>query len=199
MLPNKSEFTYSKFFDMLNNNSDLAINQTERIIIDYEIAVINSIRNKFSESILNGCYFHLCQSFWRNIQTTGLITTFSESKEFRISFRRVQCLAFLNLEEVDAVFIMIKSSSPVQLITFLNYVEKYYIGTLKQGRKSCRNQPMFPKKIWNVHERTLKDLPRTNNSLESWHKQFASDIRAHPSVNMIIENLELNKRIWKIL
>ena len=95
---------------------------------------------------------------------------------------------------MDAVFIMIKSNSPVQLISFLNYVEKYYIGTLKQGSKSCRNQPMFSKEIWNVHERTIKDLPRTNNSLESWHKQFASDIRAHPSVNMIIEKFRIEQK-----
>ena len=37
---------------------------------------------------------------------------------------------------------------------------------------TVRKVPVFPIKMWSVYQRLLDGLPRTNNSLESWHKQF---------------------------
>ena len=43
--------------------------------------------------------------------------------------------------------------------------------------------PMFSIDIWNVHERTLQDLPRTSNPIESFHSALNSSVTAtHPSV-----------------
>ena len=50
----------------------------------------------------------------------------------------------------------------------LDYFETYYIGELMTNSKTQRKQPFFPIDMWNVNE----VIERTNNSLESWHKQF---------------------------
>ena len=54
----------------------------------------------------------------------------------------------------------------------LTYFETYYIGNLKPCSKSIRVVPEFPIEIWNVHERVLNDIERTNNPVEVWHKNF---------------------------
>jgi len=69
----------------------------------------------------------------------------------------------------------------------LVFIEKYYIGKLKKGSKSIRNDPFFAISSWNVYDRVLNDLPRTNNAVEAWHKAFANDINDHPLSFKLIE------------
>ncbi|CAF1048125.1 unnamed protein product [Brachionus calyciflorus] len=71
----------------------------------------------------------------------------------------------------------------------IEYFENYYIGKLKKNSMSIREEPIFKPKFWNVFDRIEADLPRTNNSLESWHKNFEK----HPTVNGLIRTrLEQN-------
>ena len=60
--------------------------------------------------------------------------------------------------------------------SMLDYFENYYIGQLKQPTRRNSKQrlsPLFHIDQWNCYERILKDIPRKNNSLGSWHKQFS--------------------------
>ena len=41
---------------------------------------------------------------------------------------------------------------------------------------------MFPIKMRSVYDRVMANEPRTNNSIESWHKQFANDCKDQPTV-----------------
>ena len=58
---------------------------------------------------------------------------------------------------------------------------------------------MFSIDIWNVYKRVNEDLPRTNNSLEAWHKVFELGCKKHPSVNKIIEQFRLEQQNADIL
>lgn len=124
LLPNKSEASYREFFEMLLNNTDKSISPPTRFIIDFEIAVIITIRKLFINSLINGCYFHYCQSLWRNVQKKGLITVISKSKTFRVSYRQLQCLAFVNLQDVVFTFNLIKENAPKEMDIFIIYFEK---------------------------------------------------------------------------
>lgn len=54
----------------------------------------------------------------------------------------------------------------------LEYFENTYIGRLQRiGRP--RRLARFPARLWNMHERVIAGLPRTNNSLEAWHNVFS--------------------------
>ena len=46
----------------------------------------------------------------------------------------------------------------------LDYVEDTCIGRERRGRP--RDIPMIPIQIWNMYDRTLAQLPRTNNNVE---------------------------------
>ncbi len=39
-----------------------------------------------------------------------------------------------------------------------------YVG--RPIRRRARREPLFPSSLWNMHDRTLNDLPRTNNVSE---------------------------------
>ena len=53
---------------------------------------------------------------------------------------------------------------------------------------------MFSLEIWNVFQRVNDELPRTNNSLEAWHKVFELGCKKHPTVNKIIEQFRLEQQ-----
>ena len=62
-------------------------------------------------------------------------------------------------------------------------------------RNALRQTPMFALELWNMFHRTFQDLPRTNNSLEGWHRSFqASASACHP---VFWKFLEILKRIFE--
>ena len=49
---------------------------------------------------------------------------------------------------------------------------------------------MFPIELWNAYDRTIMNLPRSNNSIEGWHNAFAKHVTiAHPSVTKLAEKI----------
>ena len=45
----------------------------------------------------------------------------------------------------------------------------------------------------------MSNIPRTNNSLESWHKQFAADISVHPDVNDLVKKFRIEQHSMELL
>ena len=53
-----------------------------------------------------------------------------------------------------------------------------------------------PPSLWNVHQATLNNEPRTNNQCEGWNNRFKSLIgQNHPSVWTLIEALKREESI----
>ena len=70
---------------------------------------------------------------------------------------------------------------------FLQYFEATWLGVVQRGR---RRRPKFEAELWSVHERTLNDLPRTNNALEGWHNGFKKRmVITHPTENKLINKI----------
>jgi hypothetical protein len=68
----------------------------------------------------------------------------------------------------------------------LYYWEDNYIGRL---RVNIRANPLFPISTWNVHSRVTDGLPRTNNSVEGWHRGFQQCVDCHhPAIHKIIDH-----------
>ena len=74
-----------------------------------------------------------------------------------------------------------------ELSDFLHYYEKTWIGLEHHGR---RRQPLFSIDLWNVRDRVEQTLPRTNNSVEGWHRAFVVRINiVHPSIPKLIRKI----------
>lgn len=199
LIPNKAEKSYKAFFTMLLTNDEVALREPVRILIDFEKAIINAINATMPNTIVSGCYFHLTQSLWRNVQTKGLVSLYDQEKSVRLVIRRLMALPFVPKNQTIKVFQLISNSSPEELKDYLNYFETYYIGNLKVGSKSCRLVPCFPIDLWNVYKVVLSDQPRSNNSLESWHKQFAADVNSHPDVNKLINKFREEQKSMEFM
>ena len=49
---------------------------------------------------------------------------------------------------------------------------------------------MFPIELWNAYDRTVMNLPRSNNSSEGWHNASAKRVAiVHPSVTKLAEKI----------
>ena len=49
---------------------------------------------------------------------------------------------------------------------------------------------MFSIELWNAYDRTIINLPRSNNSIERWHNVLAKRVAiVHPSVTKLAEKI----------
>jgi hypothetical protein len=184
LLPNKKQTTYKKLFRLISKH--LTKNPTS-INCDFEIAAINALKLVFGCRIC-GCYFHLCQSFWRKIQADGLKKWFNS--DVRSTFRITKALAFLPEEDVVSGFEYVKQTAPASTKSFITYIENNYIGKTKDGQ---RVSARFPISLWNLNGRVKAGLPRTNNNVESWHSRIKPDVSKNLTVEKVVEFFRLEQ------
>ncbi|KAL3877189.1 hypothetical protein ACJMK2_034930 [Sinanodonta woodiana] len=73
----------------------------------------------------------------------------------------------------------------------IHYLEDTYIGRRRRNRRS---DPRFALANWNIHNRDAENLPRTNNSVEAWHRAFQQTLDCnHPSVYKLINHFRLEQ------
>ncbi len=85
----------------------------------------------------------------------------------------------------------LKTIMPDQAGDLVDYFNRVYVtGSFRALQQQQENvvrvrlvPPMYPPAVWNVHEATLDDNPRTNNVCEGWNNKFANLVGYHhPSV-----------------
>ena len=79
-------------------------------------------------------------------------------------FQIISALPFLPPNLVKRGFDAASESIPDGWESFTEYVERTYIRG-NQGQSG-----RYKIRMWNVYDRVKNDLPRTNNSLEGWHR-----------------------------
>ena len=158
---------------------------------DFEKAIINSASKAFPGVDIYACFFHLSQSFFRQIQLKGFLKDFYSNSEFRKNYKMMQSLCFLPKDDVIEGFLVLSSVAVNRLRPLLEYLEKYYIG--QKNSNSQRKVPLFPIPMWNLYERVLNGDPRTNNNVESWHSQIQLDVNSNLTLNKLI-NLFRNEQ-----
>lgn len=181
----KDELNYVKLFRMIDayvTTKPLSLN------VDYEKAVFNAAKLVWPLCHIYGCFFHLSQSFLRKVQSKYLKIYKTES-EFRSSYRLMQSLAFLPENDVIDVFLFLKRTTTSSFEPMLNYLEKVYIGKLKAGSKVNRVVARYPIPSWNLYNRVMKKLPRTNNAIESWHSRLKANQKNNITLNKLIDLL----------
>ena len=53
--------------------------------------------------------------------------------------------------------------------------------------------------MWNMHERILDDLPRTNNSLEGWHNHMLANVNCyHPIIWKFLQILKREQALNEV-
>lgn len=163
-------------------------------MLDFEKASANAFHSCFPTTEIRGCFFHFSQSLWRKIQFDGLHTQYSEDAVFALEIRKLAALSFVpEVDVIDSFNIIIEShfftENEDTLHSIIDYFEDTWIGRPTRNRR--RRAPKFPISMWNCFNAVIDDLPKTNNSIEGWHRHFSSLIGAHhPSFWTFVENLK---------
>ena len=73
--------------------------------------------------------------------------------------------------------------------------QSFFFSFLGAGRK----KPQFDHKLWNIHDRVINGIPRSNNSVEGWHKAFASRVSInHPTIIKLAEKIRREQSKFEI-
>lgn len=145
----------------------------------------------FPKAALTGCLFHLAKSVHRKLCELGYKVNYDTDESFNIKLKCFTALAFLPASQVLDAFLCLTSDDSVP-IEFVTYFEVTYIGAERGPRNNRQRVPgLFPISLWNVHQRTLNDEPRTNNSIEAFHNALQSSVtNAHPTIWKLIDCLQ---------
>ncbi|CAI6377665.1 unnamed protein product [Macrosiphum euphorbiae] len=168
--------------------------------LDFEKAVIKAVHKIFNkEVIIRGCFYHLSQSTHRKIQALGLEKLYHEDPNFTKFCGMLDGLAFLPLTDVEQGMSYLRSIMPDTALDLVEYFDSTYVnGTFKRTNcpinkiKFKKVQPRFPPSVWNVHEATLNDQHRTNNTTEGWNHRFSNLVgHNHPSIWTLLKKMRL--------
>lgn len=194
LMQDKREESYVRVFQKL---ADLKENlHPESVLCDFEKAVQNAVSRTFPDLQAIGCLFHLGQNLWRKVQEFNLTELYRHDDNLRQCTKMLLALSFVPTDDVVAAFETLTEICPDDMDNLINYWEDTYIGRMRRNRRSV---PLFPISVWNMFNRVTSDLPRTNNSVEGWHRAFQQTVDCHnPSIFKIIEHFRKEQNQMEI-
>uniref|UniRef100_A0A8D8V3P6 MULE transposase domain-containing protein n=1 Tax=Cacopsylla melanoneura TaxID=428564 RepID=A0A8D8V3P6_9HEMI len=80
LLPGKTKSIYKQAFQHVKSQCSSLVGKEfypSEVFADFELAIHGAIQDVWSDVIRRGCRFHLGQSWWRKIQTSGCTFRFS--------------------------------------------------------------------------------------------------------------------------
>ncbi|XP_025202054.1 uncharacterized protein LOC112599382 [Melanaphis sacchari] len=113
---------------------------------DFEKAVMNVIKTEFPNTKIRGCFFHLIQAIWRQIQHHGLAKQYSDDVQFLLEVRKLAALAFVLADTIIEAFESLLESTyyienEEMLSPLITYFEETWIGLL--DRRGNRRPSLF--------------------------------------------------------
>lgn len=193
LLQRKNLSTYSKMFEILKYLlPNLA---PQKMLIDFEKACISAVNIAFPNAEVKGCYFHLCQSLIRKVNSVGLKVEFESDIEVKLKLKSLAALAFVPSNEVRAVFNVLADSFPDE--DKFNEILTYFFSTYIEG--AAGRDPQFPIRVWNHHEAAAERSPKTTNCCEGFHNALNSIFHcSHPSVWVLLDGLQRDLACHKL-
>lgn len=155
-----------------------------RVLMDFELAIKNSVLTVFPRWVVQYCFFHLGQSTYRKVQSSGLQEQYNdpEDRSIKEATHMLLALAFVPPADVLATYDQLKEELPDELEPVQKYFEEYYLMGVRRrgGRRGV--PPRFDPVMWNTYEATVSNSHRTNNIHEGWHNKFQQVVgKHHPS------------------
>lgn len=196
LLQNKHQSTYERVFGILKNKRPNL--NPSKLLSDFEKAAIVAFTSTFPDAEMSGCFFHLGQAVWRNVQDKGLRQRYIEDEQIRLYVKFLCALAFVPSESVPESFDTIQESEefPDELEELYSYFELTYVG---RALRQHRRRPRYPISFWNMRQRTEQNLPRTNNAIEGWHNGIQASLsNDKPSIWAFLEFLKKEENLQHV-
>ncbi|CAF4878989.1 unnamed protein product, partial [Rotaria socialis] len=144
------------------------------------------------------CLFHFSQAVCRQVQSKGLTTKYNEDEVFRLNVKELIALTFAPLDQIITSFDLICDQFDDDANDLVEYFEKTCTGEPKRSGTG-RKKPQFDHKLWNIHDRVVATVPRSNNSVEGWHNAFASRVAiSHPTIVKLGEKIRREQSKFEV-
>ena len=201
LLPDKTQQTYTRFFQEISNRVQAIGNAPSTMLFDFEAAAINAFSGVFPGAYISGCFFHFSSNIWKRIQAFGLQERYKNDAEFSLHLRMIAAVAFVPPNDTVAVFEElsdeIRNTYNADADQILDYIEDSYTGRYR--RNAPRRPPLFSIEMWNMYHRTDQEMPRTNNHIEGWHRRFQSLCAGwHPTFWKFIDMLKKEQSVNRV-
>jgi hypothetical protein len=164
------------------------------ITCDYEMALINSVKETYQNATIVGCLFHFKQALRRKLIDIGIAK--EELKLFMESGKLDVLTIIPRAEIVEFGIPYLRSFESREQKGKWNIFWKYFLKTWVT---------VYEIKDWNIHGVVESDevrmVNRTNNPLESYNRFFQESIgKDHPPLETFVEVIadESNKFVQKI-
>ena len=194
LLPNKTQVTYESVIRVILNLRP-ALFKPRVMMSDCEAAFINAVKRLLAETQSKVCFFHVKKSVFRHIQADAIVyENYRTDEDYALLLNCIGALAFVPLEDVEAGFDLVVSELPEKCNAIVDYFENTYIGRVARNRR--RRPALFPPELWNMYQRVLDDLPRTNNGCEGINdglNRLAG--AAHLTLSKIVDVFKLNNNL----
>ena len=146
---------------------------------------------------LLGYFTSLCILFIAVLQHTNK-KEYAENPEFAKIYRLLACLPFLPIDSIeDAMFVIYERTRQggdyASMIPIVESFEKTYLGSMDiNGRSGA----LFAIEDWNFYDEIVgREIPRTNNSVEGFHRGFTDRFTgAHPPMMKFVNALKQQQR-----
>ena len=82
-------------------------------------------------------------------------------------------------------------------VAFFSILDKFeiYPTFLVAGQK----KPQFDHELWNIHDRVVANIPRSNNSVEGWHNTFANRVAiSHLNIVKLAEKIRREQSKFEV-
>ncbi|XP_058799990.1 uncharacterized protein LOC131669250 [Phymastichus coffea] len=196
LLENKKEIAYSKVIEVTLSAAEEAgirIRHPQIVMTDFELAIINAVKNHFGENIIRLCFFHLRQSIYRKIQSEGLQQQYGDPNDnsIREAAHSMCALAYVPPDNVPEIFDLFQNEMPEEFIPIATYFEINYVRGIRAiGRRKAVRVRYAPA-LWNQYNSVLQGVARTNNASEGWHNRFQILVgRRHPSLYSFLTEIQ---------
>ena len=109
LMSRRSRADYEGVLNLLFNDV-LKKNHDSGFICDCEIAVWQSVRLVFGESVkIYGCAFHWTQCLFRNLKKIGLVPFYRDEKSVSLLCKQVMSLHLLPIEKIKPQFSLLRN------------------------------------------------------------------------------------------
>jgi hypothetical protein len=175
--------------------------QPQNIIVDYEIAPINIISTTFFETRVNGCFFHLTQTFWRRIQKDGYSKIYKENCKFNLDIKMIIALCFVPDYCVEKDFCILleyflNTNTDKYVVDFLFWFENNYICNNSYIKIDKLGVKYF---IWSFFSNVVSKKVKTSNSLEGWHRSLNAQVSCkNPNFFEVFKILQCEQNILEV-